>query len=408
MQYISRELERKVLKFTGFFKAILVTGARQVGKTTMLKHLAEGENRTYVSMDNQAARELANRDPVLFFQTYEPPILIDEVQKAPILFERIKELCDETDKTGQFWLTGSQQYKMMSNVRESLAGRVGILTLYSMTQKEKMGIVDEKPPGFTPEDWKRRKIPGVENNLRGIYDHIWTGGMPQAIYADEELRADYFNSYVDTYLLRDAVEDGGISDYTKFRAFITACAALVSEQLNYAYLAEACGISQPTAREWIKILEGMGIVYLLKPFSNNAMKRLVKSPKLYFCDTGLCAFLSMWPSAATLMNGPSNGSFFENFVVMEFVKNYEYSKETANLTYYRDDHKKEIDLVIETGAMLHPIEIKRSSNPDVRDTKKFSLLDKSSIQRGGGGIVCMCEEPIPLGGDDCFIPANLI
>ena len=138
------------------------------------------------------------------------------------------------------------------------------------------------------------------------------------------------------------------------------------------------------------------------------MKRLVKSPKLYFCDTGLCAFLSMWPSATTLMNGPSNGSFFENFVVMEFVKNYEYSKETANLTYYRDDHKKEIDLVIETGAMLHPIEIKRSSNPDVRDTKKFSLLDKSSIQRGGGGIVCMCEEPIPLGGDDCFIPANLI
>lgn len=241
-----------------------------------------------------------------------------------------------------------------------------------------------------------------------VFHHIWEGEMPQVLGVDEELREAYFNSYVDTYLMRAAMESGGIKDTVKFRHFLVACAALAAEQVNYATLAESADISQPTAKEWLKILEGLHIVYLLEPYSNNALKRLSKTPKLYFCDTGLCAFLSMWLTADTLMNGAASGHYYENYVVMELVKNYAYAKTKANLTYYRDSNAKEIDVFVEENNVIHPLEIKKSANPDRRDVKKYSLLDKASLSRGKGGIVCMCEEPIPIDHDNCFIPSNLI
>lgn len=408
MEYITRELERKFLRMNDFFKVILVTGARQVGKTTMLKHLAEGTGRTYISLDNLMARNLAKTDPVLFFQTYKLPILIDEVQKAPELFEQIKVLCDESEETGTIWLTGSQQFEMMEKVRETLAGRIGILELYGLSQREKNNTVFEQELEFSLEGLQERKKRVSKNDVTEVFQHIWEGGMPQVINVDEELRQEYFSSYVDTYLMRDVVEAGKVTDTVRFGKFLSACAALVAEQVNYATLAEAADISEPTAKEWLRILQGLNIVYLLQPYSNNEFKRLSKTPKLYFCDTGLCSFLSMWLTPATLMSGAASGHYYENYVVMELVKNYAYGKTKANLTYYRDSNAKEIDIFVEENGLIHPLEVKKSANPDRREVKKYEVLDKASLKRGYGGIVCMCEEPIPIDKDNCFIPSNLL
>lgn len=408
MQYITREIERKFGQMNSFFKAVLVTGARQVGKTTMLKHLAEGTSRTYVSLDDIMARELAQSDPALFFQTYKPPILIDEVQHAPQLFGQIKIMCDNSDETGLFWLTGSQQYNMMKNVRETLAGRIGILELYSLSQREKQGVLSDEPLDFSFEGLQKRQALAAPNNIVDVFEHIWRGGMPQVLYADEEMRQEYFNSYVNTYLLRDAAEVGGITDTVKFTKLLKACAALTAEQVNYATLASAADISEPTAKEWVKILQGLGIIYLLRPYSNNELKRLVKTPKLYFCDTGLCAFLSMWLTRDTLINGAASGHYYENYVVIELLKNYAYSKTKANLSYYRDSNAKEIDVIVELNGLVHPLEIKKSASPDRRESKKFTLLDKISVPRGNGGIVCMCDRPVPIDEMNTFIPSNLI
>lgn len=408
MAYITRELERKFLKMNGFFKAILVTGARQVGKTTMLKHLAEGTGRTYVTLDNAMARDLAKSDPVLFFQTYKPPILIDEVQKAPELFEQIKIICDETEEKGLIWLTGSQQFGMMKKVRETLAGRIGILELYSFSQREKNGLVFEDELDFSIATLQARQSRVPSNDITKVFQHIWEGGMPQVWGVDDELRGEYYNSYIDTYLMRDVAEVGGITDTVRFRKFLLGCAALVSEQVNYSTLAESADITQPTAKEWLRILEGLHIVYLLQPYSNNALKRLSKTPKLYFCDTGLCAYLSMWLTPDVLRQGAASGHFYENYVVMELVKNYAYSKSKANLTYYRDSNAKEIDIFVEENGIVHPLEIKKSANPDKREVKKYTVLDKAQLERGNGGIVCMCEQPIPIDDKNCFIPSNLI
>ena len=408
MKYIHRSLERKFLHMSEFFKAVLVTGARQTGKTTMLRHLAQGQDRTYVSLDDFFARQLAQTDPVLFFQTYEPPVIIDEVQYAPQLFEQIKIICDSREETGLFWLTGSQQYGMMQHVSESLAGRVGIMNLYSMTRDEKQEIDYPCEFDFTLRSLSARKSAAGENNIRDIFHHIWLGGMPQVLAADAEQRNEYYSSYIDTYLMRDISDAGGITDTVRFRSFITACAALVSEPVNYKRLAEIADISQPTAREWLHLLEGLGIIYRLRPFANNQLQRLTRTPKLYFCDTGLCAYLSMWLTPEALMNGAAAGHYFENYVVMEMVKYYAYSPSKVNLTYYRDSNAKEIDLLIEENNSIHPIEIKKSASPDYREIKKFSLIDRTEFEHGMGGIVCMCNDVVPIDNLNLYIPCNVI
>ena len=408
MIYVKRALERKFLHMSSFFKAVLVTGARQVGKTTMLKHLAAEQSRTYVSMDNPMARTLAKSDPVLFFQTYKPPMIIDEIQKAPELFEQIKIICDESEERGLFWLTGSQQYQMMKNIRETLAGRIGILELYSLSKNEVEGIVFPNEMDFSLSCLRERQSLTKKNDIIQVFEHIWRGGMPDVVEADAEQRQEYFNSYIETYLMRDIAEEGGITDTVRFHKFMKACAALTAEQVNYKTLADSAEISQPTAKEWLRLLQGLGVVYLLQPYANNELRRLVKTPKLYFCDTGLCAYLSMWLTRDTLMNGAASGHYFENYVVIELLKNFAYAPSGVNLTYYRDSNAKEIDVFVEENGIIHPLEIKKSANPDRREVKKYELLDKVKLERGNGGIVCMCEEVIPIDAKNCFIPCNLI
>ena len=209
-------------------------------------------------------------------------------------------------------------------------------------------------------------------------------------------------------MMRDIAEAGGITDTVRFRKFLQGCAALVAEEVNYTTLAESADISSPTAKVWLGILEGLHIVYLLQPYANNALKRLSKRPKLYFCDTGLCSYLSMWLTPDVLMRGAASGHFFENYVIMELVKNYAYGTRKANLTYYRDANAREIDVFVEENNLLHPLEIKKSANPDKREVKKYAVLDKIPLTQGSGGIICMCRAPMPIDEKNAFIPSNLI
>jgi hypothetical protein len=297
---------------------------------------------------------------------------------------------------------------MMKNIRETLAGRIGIPELYSLSKNEKDGTEFENDLDFSLPCLLERQAQAAKNDVVSVFEHIWRGGMPQVVHADAEQRQEYYNAYIDTYLMRDVAALGGITDSQRFGRFLTACAALVSEQLNYKTLADAADISQPTAKEWLRLLEGLGIVCLLRPYANNELRRLTKTPKLYFCDTGLCAHLSRWLTPETLMNGAASGRYFENFVVIEMLKSYAYSKVKVNMSYFRDSNAKEIDVFVEEGSLIHPFEIKKSANPDRREVKKFSVLDKTTIERGWGGIICLCEEVIPIDSQNCFIPCNLL
>ena len=408
MAYIKRSLERKFLKMSETFKVVMVTGARQVGKSTMLKHLAEDTGRVYVSMDDADLRELANNDPKLFFQMYQPPVLIDEVQKAPALFEEIKIICDNSDERGQFWLTGSQSRKLVKQAGDSLAGRICVLKMYSLSAKEVADRADDIPAEYSITSLISRSSTLPKNNILDVYTRIWEGGMPDMLNMDAEQRREYWNSYIDAYLMRDAVDDNGIIDTEGFRKFLRACAAFSGRLLNYADLGSAAGVSGTTAKEWLKVLQSMGIVYLLEPFFSNELKRMVKTPKLYFCDTGLCAYLSSWISRDTLMNGAASGHFLENYVVTEMIKNASYGEREMSLNFYRDKNQKEIDLIVEIDGVLHPFEIKRSASPERKAIKAFGVLEKSDREVGAGGIICMAENPFPIDANNSLIPVNVI
>ncbi|MBR2181907.1 MAG: ATP-binding protein [Acidaminococcaceae bacterium] len=408
MTYIHRSLERKFLKMSSAFKVVMVTGARQVGKSTMLKHLAQDTGRICVSMDDADARDLAQRDPKLFFQMYPPPLLIDEVQKAPVLFEQIKILCDESDERGRFWLTGSQSKKLMKQAGDSLAGRICLLKMYSLSAKEVADRADDIPYDFSFPSLVKRSQGCPGNNILDVYMRIWEGGMPDMISMDEELRREYWNSYIDAYLMRDAVDDNGIQDTESFRKFLRACASFSGQLVNYNDLGNAAEVSGVTAKEWLKVLQTMGIVFLLEPYYNNELKRMVKTPKLYFCDTGLCAFLSSWTSRDTLMNGAASGHYLENYVVAEMLRNVSYGEKKMNLNFYRDTNQKEIDLVLEMDGQLHAFEIKRAASPERKLIRAFSLLAKSGKEMGPSGIICMAEKPFPLDAVNSLIPVNLL
>lgn len=408
MEYIHRTMERKFMRMSETFKVVMLVGARQVGKSTMLKHLAKDQNRSYVTLDNAKVRELAQSDPALFFQMYRPPILIDEVQKAPALFEHIKMICDESDDKGLFWLSGSQSKRLLECAGDSLAGRICILKMFSLSAKEMLHIEPERPMDFSLASLTERSRLFPKETILEVFERIWRGGMPDTLPLDSEQREEYWNSYVDTYLMRDAVDDNGIKDTEGFRKLLRACAAFSGQLLNYTDLAASADVSVSTAKEWVKVLQNMGIIFLLEPFFSNELKRMVKTPKLYFCDTGFCAYLSSWTSKETLMNGAAAGHYFENYVVGEFLREYSYGRERANLNFYRDSNQKEIDLIIEEKGILHPIEIKKAACPDKKAVKAFDVLRKSGRSIGKGGVVCMSEEPFPIDTDNVMIPAWIL
>lgn len=405
MAYINRAMEATFKRMAQEFSVVLLTGPRQVGKTTMLKRLAEAEsvNREYVTLDDITEREMAKNDPKLFLQLHKPPVFIDEVQYAPELFPYIKIYVDEHQQAGDFWLTGSQIFKLMDGVQESLAGRVCLLHMSPLSQAEACGSTSEP---FTV-DFERllmRSKAVAPASIQEVFERIWRGGMPAIVSGVKKEQAAVYSSYISTYIDRDVKEIADRVDSFKFLNFVTVVAALTSQMVNYKTIADAVEISVPTVKNWLNILERLGIIFYLHPYSNNLLKRMVTKPKLYFYDSGLVAYLTKWTDSETLMNGAMSGAILENFVVSEIVKSYQNAGLEPFIYYYRDKDNKEIDIVLERNGTLYPLEVKKSMMPDKRWTNVFGVLDKTSLKRGTGGILCLSDKFTAFDRDNLIIP----
>ncbi len=407
MDYITRNLEKVVNQVTKEYPVVLVTGPRQVGKTTMLQKLMDGTDRGYVTLDDLNERNLAKTDPELFLQLHKPPVLIDEVQYAPELFSYIKMYADKNHEPGAFWLTGSQVFKLMQGVGESLAGRVAVLSLTSLSQAEISGG-EMKPFMIDMEALSARTKERKEADVKEIFERIYKGSMPAIVSGGNSNSQIFYSSYLATYIERDVRELSDSIDSLKFMRFITAIAARCGQMLNIAEIARDADINQPEAKRWLGILETLGIIFYLHPYSNNLLKRLVKTPKLYFYDTGLVCYLTKWSSAETLESGAMNGAILENYVVSEIMKTYINCGMEPYLYYYRDKDAKEIDIVLEHDGVLNPIEIKKTSNPGTELTKVFHLLDKSSVPRSKGAVVCMKPALGAIDRENYIVPVWMI
>ena len=409
MDYIKRSMERVVLHLSSQYPALLITGPRQTGKTTMLQKLiaVEERRREYVSLDALEDRQLAKNDPAMFFQLHKPPILIDEVQYAPELFTYIKIHVDKHNVPGDFWMTGSQIFKLMRGVQESLAGRVALLHMSPLSQREISGV-DAVPFTLSLETLAVQQTLAAPADTPQIYERIWKGGMPAYVSGRYSDRGVYYSGYLETYLDRDVKELSSTIDSLKFMRFITAAAARTGGLLNTKSIADDAEIDQSTAKNWLNILETLGIVFFLHPYSNNVLKRTVKAPKMYFYDTGLVCYLTKWSTPETAMNGAMNGALLENFVVSEIMKSYQNNAIEPFLYYYRDKDTKEIDLLIESDGVLFPIEIKRTATPEKKLTRAFDVIDKSSLLRGTGAVLCMAERLGAFDRDNLIVPVWLI
>lgn len=409
MDYIKRHMEEKILQVSRVYPALLLTGPRQSGKTTMLKMLAkkEGINREYISLDDLSIREMAKKDPALFLQIHKPPMLIDEIQYAPELFTYIKIYIDEHHNAGDFWLTGSQIYRLMRGVQESLAGRVALLHMSPMSQREIYGYpsnpfkVDLDNLVLASKTIKKVTTPH-------IFQMIWKGSMPQIAsgeYTDKNL---YYSSYISTYIERDVRELSGSIDALKFNRFITSIAARTSQLLNYNAIAEDADIDIQTSKAWINILQTLGIIFLLHPYSNNVLKRTIKTPKVYFYDTGLVCYLTRWSSAEVAESGAMNGALLENYAISEIIKGYQNAGLEPYIYFYRDKDSKEIDIVLEMDGKLFPIEIKKTATPDKRIMKTFEIINKSPLSIGTSAILCMAEQLGAFDRNNLIVPIYLI
>lgn len=407
MKYIKRNLENVVNQVTKEYPVVLVTGPRQVGKTTMLQKLMEGTDRGYVTLDDLNERNIAKTDPELFLQLHKPPILIDEVQYAPELFTYIKMNVDKNHTPGAFWLTGSQVFKLMQGVQESLAGRVAVLSLTSLSQAEISGG-EMEPFSVDMENLAVRTKGRKEADTRDIFEQIYKGSMPALVNGTNSNSQIFYSSYLSTYIERDVKELSDAIDSLKFFNFITAVAARCGQMLNLAEIARDADINQVQAKNWLGILETLGIIFYLHPYSNNLLKRLVKTPKLYFYDTGLVCYLTKWSNAETLESGAMNGAILENYVVAEIRKTYLNSGQEPYLYYYRDKDAKEIDIVLEHDGVLNPIEIKKTSNPGTELIKVFGLLDKASVPRSKGAVICMKPNLSAIDRDNFIVPVWMI
>lgn len=415
-KYINRNIESVIEKMSKGFPVIMVTGPRQVGKTTMLMHI--NKNINYVSLDNLNARDLAISDPELFLETYKAPLVIDEFQYAPNLLSYIKMRVDEArlnnvlnsgkEVTTMYYLTGSQSFLSMKNVSESLAGRVGIIEMYGLSTNE----LNEKPDKvFIPEitELKKKNI-SSKCDSKKLFERIFKGSYPE-LYTNKSITLDeYYESYVKTYIERDIRDLINISDEIKFMKFMTSIAARTGEEHNITTVANDAEISVPTAQAWLSILVNTGLVILLEPFSNNVIKRTIKRPKIYFMDTGLACFLAKYPNAEILEASAYAGHIFETYVVSEIIKTFANNGKNFKryLFYYRDDKKREIDLIIDYNNKLYPIEVKKGKKPNGECTKNFEVLDSLNNEKGKGIVLCMSDEIFPIDRNNYYVPVSYI
>lgn len=404
--FINRHILPYLDRMKNQFKVLLITGSRQVGKSTLLKEKLVSDYE-YVTLDDYNELALAQNDPGLFFKNHPLPIIIDEVQRAPELFLQIKLLADNSTEKGKIILTGSQSYKLLSKAADTLAGRLCIINMASFSLREKYQINFDKE--FLPTtDYieARKKEIKPYNNL---WQHIWRGSMPEL--SDDAIEWEpFYRSYIRTYLNRDVANIINTQNLVKFNNFMQCIAARVGELFNADSIARDVGVTSKTISEWTSILESSGVIKLLQPYEKNVSNRVIKTPKIYFMDTGLVCFLVGWSSAQVAMNGAMSGSLFENFVVSEIIKSYyNAGHETEKIFFYRDKDKREIDLVIEKDNILYPIEIKKSAHPTLEMAKHFSVLTKIPEKTAGPGcIICQCDKPLYLSESVISLPIEYI
>jgi predicted AAA+ superfamily ATPase len=394
--YRQRTLEPFIKKASAQFPVLLVTGARQVGKTTLLRHLS-GTERTYLSLDDPGLAQLAREEPLLFLQRFTPPLLIDEIQYAPQLLPFIKLHVDKYQKMGEFWLTGSQQFQLMRGVSESLAGRVGIVQLLGLSLRERQdNAFNDWPFLPTPKQLEQRLKTSQPLSLKEVFRLIWQGSFPALDLPPVKDRDLFYSSYVQTYLQRDVRDLARVGDEWAFLKFLRAAAARSAQLLNLSDMARDVGISPTTAKQWLSILETSGIIHLLQPYHVNIAKRLIKTPKLFFLDTGLAAYLTEWTSPETLEAGAMAGSMLETFIFSEILKSYWHHGKHSPLYYYRDKDTKEIDLLIVQDNKIYPIECKKTGFPDKAALRHFNVLERLQTPIESGAVICLCQTVLPL------------
>jgi predicted AAA+ superfamily ATPase len=385
---------------------LLLTGPRQAGKSSVLNMLKE-EERKYVSLDDIPARDLAINDPQAFLQKYDPPVIIDEVQYAPNLFSYIKIWVDErryefnirgksdANPAGAFWLTGSQKFMLMKGVQESLAGRVALIDLLGFSYKEIIGIPEESKPFWPDEiDMHKKTVPLT---LMEVYKNIWNGSFPEFVLNPDIGRDRFFSSYMQTYIARDVKDYQGATNELKFFRFVRAAAVRTGNLLNYEDLAQDCDIDRRTAQKWLDTLQASGLVYLLPPYSSNLTSRIIKTPKIYFLDTGLACFLANIDTPQALEASYLNGSMLETYALCEILKSFWHNGfDTRQLYFYRDANKKEIDFVLEKNMTLYPVEVKKTASPSSKDHKNLGITGKLGVTAGKGAVICLCPDITPI------------
>lgn len=388
--YITREIEETLNTYLAQFKCVLVTGARQAGKTTLLKNCL-GANFAYVTLDDMNERNNAIESPSTFLQSSDTPIIIDEVQLVPQLFRHIKFIVDKNSEFGQVVLTGSQSFNLMQGISDSLAGRVGILNLSGLSLRELAGT--SRCAAYAPKKLSRDKFIKAPENF-DLWQHMCKGAMPQLQHKQVDSQA-FYSSYVMTYIERDVRQLINLKNERKFYNFLVATAARTGQLLNVSEIASVIEIDNKTVQSWLSVLEASGIIHILKPLWANVNKRITKTPKLYFMDTGLACYLTGWQTAEQLKRGAMRGHMFETFVVSEVLKSFmNAGKDVRNVFFYRDRKKNEIDLVILDGRTLHPVEVKAGANIKPSAIKNFKQLESfKDFEVGFGNVICQTETP---------------
>ncbi len=398
---LQRNAKKYIESISETFKVLILTGPRQVGKTTLLKSIMPKEM-NYISLDDENYRNQAILEPKLFLEEHPAPLFIDEAQYAPELFPYIKMVVDNSKINGQYWLTGSQQLHLMKSASESLAGRVGIVKLNSLSFNEI--IENSNIEVFNPPEYKRsEKIDSLK-----LFEIIYNGGMPRLYEQKNISRKAFFDSYIDTYISRDVRNLSEIGNERAFKIFLKSVASRTGEQLNYTSLANDANISVPTSQKWLSILETSGLVYLLNPYMSSEIKRLTHIPKIIFMDTGLASYLSGWESPRDLQFSSEAGHYLETYIISEIIKMYNSFGKQLNISYYRDKEKNEIDLIMEKNNTLYPFEIKKTASPNENMIKNFYKLKSSKKKIGTGGIICLADELVHLNKDHFVIPISSV
>jgi predicted AAA+ superfamily ATPase len=403
---LKRTISNTILKTSSAWPVLFLTGPRQVGKSSVFQMIKE-KGRKYVSLDNMSARDLAQSDPQAFLQKYSPPVVIDEVQYAPGLFSYIKIWVDEhrfenknggkksARVEGAFWLTGSQKFALMKGVKESLAGRIAIIDLLGFSYREITGKPEKSKP-FWPD--KIQAVKGPEKRtVPDVYRDIWNGSFPELITNPSVGWDRFFSSYMQTYIERDVKDYQGITNELKFYKFVRAVAVRTGNLINYDDLARDCDIDRRTAQKWINTLQASGLIYLLPPYSSNLTKRIVKTPKVYFLDTGLACFLAGMDTPEVLEASYLSGAMLETYALCEILKGFWHNgKDTRNLYFCRDANKKEVDFVLEKNMTLYPVEVKKTTSPLGSDCANFGIIDKLKKQIGRGAVICLSQDIMPV------------